>query len=135
MSLNRDQRKALKLNTSLPYRVAAELGCRVEAKQTSTSGRWVSLLCEHRANGLPCFDVLNVNTEGRVDRHHFAVVETEGITYDEARDTAKAEARTFYDKVVTLLQTKPSPSLQEEENRGLKIVNPDGSEEDYNFVN
>lgn len=136
MSLNRDQRKALKLNSSIPARVAAERGYRVEAKQTSASGRWVCLFCEHREGGLPCFVVCSINTEGLVDEHHFAVNEDEndeGLSYDDCRDKAKTTARDFYDQLVAQLQTVSTPV--EDEPSGMKIISPDGSEDDYKFTN
>lgn len=132
--MNHDQRKAVKIAKGFHFKICARFGVRCVAKQTSTSGRWISMLCEHSHEGLPCFDVININSEGTVDRHHF-LTNAEGVTYDEARDLAKAEARSVYDKVVERLQQKGQTEEKEDLVKGLKVHNPDGSEEDFKYIN
>src|SRR5262245_61829700 len=116
---------------STPSEIASHLGLRVEARATSTSGRWVSMLCEHNVKGLPCYDVLHVRTDGLIDRHHFGTVESEGSTYEESRDFAHTCARKQYEETVKLLQSKGSGEEADSQSAGLKIIGPDGREEDY----
>jgi len=117
---------------SSPEEIASHLGLKVEARATSTSGRWVSLFCEHLVGGLPCYDVLHVRVDGIFDRHHFGVLQVEGSTYEESRAHAYTIARLHYNKVVTLMQSKGSGANEAEEDlAGLKIISPDGSETDY----
>jgi len=116
---------------STPEEIASHLGLKVEARKTSTSGRWVSLFCEHTVGGLPCFDILHVRVDGLLDRHHYAVVQSEGSSYEECRTVAYNLARATYDETVALLQSKGAGQEHEEAQAGLKIISPDGSEQDY----
>lgn len=110
----------------------SSMGLTIDAQATSSSGRWKVFLGTHLREGLPCFDVLLVRTDFVSDVHHYWPGEGESgkVTYDEARDAAIKQARARYEKVVTLLQAKGGTE-ESEEDTGLKIVNPDGSEEKY----
>lgn len=110
------------------------MGLTLDAQATSTSGRWKIYLGVHTREGLPCFDVVLINTDFKVDVHHHWAKGEEGKdepeTYDALRDQAMAKARGLYEKMVQSLQQK-GQAQEAEEDKGLKIVNPDGTEEKY----
>lgn len=107
-----------------------QLGLTVDARTTSTSGRWVILHASHTVSGLPCFDVLAVRFDGAWDRHHFNPEDSKQVTYDLARDHCLRESRVFYAKLSAQM-SEPAKPQEADEPSGLRIINPDGSEEPY----
>lgn len=108
------------------------VGLTIEARATSTSGRWIVLIGSHLRQGLPCYDVLMIrSTDLFVDVHHFHTAQTESReTYDQAKAEAYTKARAFFEECRAKLQSPASPE-EGEGPSGLKIHNPDGSTEDY----
>lgn len=105
----------------------------IDAQATSTSGRWRVVLGSHLKDGLPCFDVLLIRSDFvRIDAHHFRMQEHTNETYDTLRDQACAQAREFYERAVQQLQEK-AKNEEANEDKGLTIVNPDGSEEKFSI--
>lgn len=121
--MNRDQRKALK-------QAKFQFELRVEAKQTSDSGRWVVFLAEGSYLGLPAFIVLFISESGDVHRHWWTVAESPGSTYETAYNLAKTKSREFFDNTVAQLQQKRK-AADEDANAGLTLHSPDGSTTPY----
>jgi hypothetical protein len=123
-------RKTSALNLAV-QRIVNHYGGTVEARGSSASGRWLLLLIEHTREGLGCYDVLAVrSTDLAVTRWEWWAKGEEGTTYDDTRDLAKAKARIFFEQTLAQLQEKAQPQ-ESEEDKGLRILNPDGTEQDY----
>lgn len=127
--MNRDQRKAIEKNRRNPLALVNQLGVLVDAKATSTSGRWITFLGVHSVEGLPCFDVLNIReVDSHCDRHHFSPFNYTLATYDDCRDQAAAEARAFFESTKFQLQ-QPEKAQEADEKTNATIYGPEGSEE------
>lgn len=106
----------------------------IEAKATSTSGNWTTVLCCHSREGTPCFDVINIRTSDlQIDRHHWWMGdEKDKETYDQLKDKAQTKARTFFEELKFKLQEKPKDE-EANEDKGLEVQHPDGTTERYNI--
>lgn len=112
----------------------ASMGLTIDAQATSTSGRWKMFLGAHQREGTPCFDVLAIRVDMKIECWHFwALASDQGAeTYDQSRDRALAEARGFYEALVARMQ-EPAKEEESDEDKGLEVLNPDGTRQKYSI--
>ena len=110
--------------------VLNKLGVLIEARTTSTSGRWVVCIGQQSYKGMPSYCVVCVRLVDLYVRfERFTPADSEESLYEDARREAYDAARALYESIAQQL-TKPEQPTEADEPSGMEVVNPDGTKTD-----